>query len=201
MNLVIHRPNGECLFSHTESEASAALQSKRRLQNYKSRIRMVSRRLESEGLTPRQEEGQVEGGAEASGSRGETEEVWYSDVLHPIAGVQIAPPIRAGEQAGDLAECSDSESNEPALLHAPCQEAMRENPPPQKRNSNQRQHSDEDPTETDMRAWNRMCHAKAGRTREEGEAIDRAATVVVRIVKSCLEGARAPSSADSGQKR
>ena len=149
---------------------------------------MVSRRLESEGLTPQQGEGQVEGGAEAFASRGGTEEV-------------LQPPARAGEQAGDLAQSSDSESNEPALLHAPCQEAMQENPPPQKRNSNQRQHSDEDPAETDMRAWNRMCHAKAGHTREEGEAMDRAATVVVRIFKSCLEGARAPSSSDSGQKR
>ena len=129
MNLVIHRPNGECIFSHTESEASETLQWKRCLQTSRSKIRMVSRRvevyrrLEREGLTPRQEEGQVEGGAEASGSWGETEEV-------------LQPPARAGEQAGDLAEYdlsehSDSTSYEPASpLHAPGGEPMWVNPPP-----------------------------------------------------------------------
>ena len=169
---------------------------------------MVSRRLESEGLTPQQEEGQVEGGAEAFASRGETEEVWYSDVLHPIAGVQIAPPIRAGEQAGDLAEYdlaehSDAASYEPALLlHAPGQEPMWVNPPAW---APRQLYSDvfveeSDPAENCIPISNRLQHARAGFTREEGEALDRAATVIGRMAKSCLERARAASSSASDWK-
>ena len=81
MNLVIHHPNGDkCIFSHPESEAASTQReygrdAKRRHANCRAKIRSISRRLESQGLTPRQEEQQAEGGAVASGSRGETEEV------------------------------------------------------------------------------------------------------------------------------
>ena len=152
---------------------------------------MVSRRLESEGLTPRQEEGQVEGGAEAFGSRGETEEV-------------LQPPARAGEQAGDLAEYdlaehSDAASYEPALLlHAPGQEPMWVNPPAW---APRQLYSDvfveeSDPAENCIPISNHLQHARAGFTREEG-VLDRAATFIGRMAKSCLESARAASSSAS----
>ena len=110
MNLVIHHPNGDqCIFSHAESEAASTQReygrdAKRTHTNWRTKIRSISRRLESQGLTPRQEEQQAEGGAVASGSRGETEEV-------------LQPPAMAGGQASDLAEdSSESSSYEPGTI-------------------------------------------------------------------------------------
>ena len=109
MNLVIHRPNGDqCIFSHAESEAASTQReygrdAKRQHSNWRAKIRTISRTLESQGLTPRQEEQQAEGGAVASGSRGETEEV-------------LQPPAMAGGQASDLAEDSESSSYEPGTV-------------------------------------------------------------------------------------
>jgi len=97
MNLVIHHPNGDqCIFSHPESEAASTQReygrdAKRRHSNCRAEIRSVSRRLESQGLTPRQEEQQAEGGAVASGSRGETEEV-------------LQPPAMAGGHGSETEE-------------------------------------------------------------------------------------------------
>lgn len=96
MNLVIHHPNGDqCIFSHAESEAASqrgwVTDAKRRIANKKSQIRSVSRKLESKGETPRQEEQQAEGGAVASGSRGETEEV-------------LQPPAMAGGHGSETEE-------------------------------------------------------------------------------------------------
>ena len=96
MNVVIHHSNGDqCIFSHAKSEAASQREyvtdGKRRLANKKSKIRSLARKLESQGLTPRQEEQQAEGGAVASGSRGETEEV-------------LQPPAMAGGHGSETEE-------------------------------------------------------------------------------------------------